>query len=248
MKIQILSSSSSGNSSYIEMGNKKFLIDVGLGFNDIINKLECINVLPEEIDFILITHAHIDHVKSLHCFYRKYKTKIYMSSSTFEEYFNKEKIKYCPVDEIENIDEIKILKIPISHDKKGFGYILEYKDDSIVYITDTGMIHKKYHKYLINKKVYIFESNHDVYMLMNGIKDYTTKTRVVGDYGHLSNEMAAKYLSEFVGDNTKLIMLAHISDNDNTHELAYETNRNAIDKKIDIKLSYKDKVSEFVEI
>jgi glyoxylase-like metal-dependent hydrolase (beta-lactamase superfamily II) len=71
------------------MGNNKFLIDVGLGFNDIKNKLFKLGVYPDEINFILITHAHNDHVRSLHSFARVYNTKVYIGEETYQEYQKK---------------------------------------------------------------------------------------------------------------------------------------------------------------
>ena len=249
MKIVVLGSSSSGNSTYVELNNKKFLIDAGLGFNDIKNKLYDLGVTSDELDFILVTHAHSDHVKSIHSFNRVYNTKIYISKDTMDEYPKAELLKnYEFIDDLDNIEGIDIIKVPISHDKKGFGYIFETKDNSLVYITDTGMIHSKYHKYFMNKQVYLFESNHDVEMEMNGTKDEATKIRNIGDEGHLSNEECAMYLTRFIGDNTKMICLMHISDHDNTYDLAYNVNRKAIDKKIPIILAYKDKVSDIIEI
>ena len=249
MKIVVLGSSSSGNSTYVELSNKKFLIDAGLGFNDIKNKLYDLGVTGDELDFILVTHAHMDHVKSIHSFNRVYNTKIYISKDTFNEYNKSDLLKnYEFIDDIDSIDDINIIKVPISHDKKGYGYILETKDNSLVYITDTGMIHSKYHKYFLNKQVYLFESNHDVEMEMNGSKDEATKIRNIGDEGHLSNEECAMYLNRFIGDKTKMICLMHISDHDNTYELAYKVNRESIDKKIPIVISYKEKISEIIEI
>ena len=249
MKIVVLGSSSSGNSTYVELSNKKFLIDAGLGFNDIKNKLYDLGVTGDELDFIIVTHAHNDHVKSIHSFNRVYNTKIYISKGTFDEYGKSDLIKnYEFVDDIDNIDDIKLIKVPISHDKNGYGYIFETKDNSLVYITDTGMIHSKYHKYFVNKQVYLFESNHDVEMEMNGSKDEMTKIRNIGDEGHLSNEECAMYLNRFIGDNTKITCLMHISENDNTYELAYKVNREAIDKNIDIIVSKKDEVSDIIEI
>ena len=90
MKIAVLGSSSSGNSTYVEIGDVKFLIDVGLGFNYIKDKLYDLGVHADDINFIIITHAHIDHVKSLHSFSRVYNTKIYISKDTFNEYQKKE--------------------------------------------------------------------------------------------------------------------------------------------------------------
>ena len=249
MKIVVLSSSSSGNSTFIELNNKKFLIDVGLGFNDIKDKLFQIGVTADELDFIIITHAHSDHVKSLHSFDRVYNTKIYISKDTFEEYPKKDILKnYEFIDDIDEIEGINITKVPISHDKKGFGYVFEAEGKSIAYMADTGMIHSRFHKDLTNKTVYLMESNHDVEMEMNGTKDYMTKQRNIGDSGHLSNLQCSMYLNLFIGPDTKEIMLIHISEHDNTYDLAYNTNRNSIDKRIPIHLAYKDKISETIEI
>ena len=146
MKIVVLGSSSSGNSTYVEMGNNKFLIDVGLGFNDIKNKLFQLGVYPDEINFIIITHAHNDHVRSLHSFARVYNTKVYIGSSTFNEYQKKDYLKnYEFLENIKNINGIDLDIIPISHDKSGFGFIFTYNNKSICYITDTGYINVKYH-------------------------------------------------------------------------------------------------------
>ena len=249
MKIAVLGSSSAGNSTYVEINNIKFLIDTGLGFNDIKDKLFHLGVTADEIDFILITHAHSDHVRSLHSFNRVYNTKIYIGKNTLEEYQKKDLLKnYEFIDNISNIMGIDIKKIPISHDKSGFGYVISYDGKTLVYITDTGMIHSRYHEYMKNKDVYLIESNHDVEMEMNGKKDYMTKIRNTGDIGHLSNEECAMYLSHFVGSNTKAIMLMHISEHDNTYDLAFNANRKAIDKKIPVYLSHKDELSEQIII
>ena len=249
MKIQVLGSSSSGNCTYVEINNIKFLIDAGLGFNYIKDKLFHLGVYPDELSFIIVTHAHNDHVRSIHSFNRVYNTKIYISEDTFNEYQKKDLItNYEFIDNIDKIEDIKITKIPISHDKKGYGYVFEYNNKSLVYITDTGMIHVKFHKYLTNKDIYLLESNHDVEMEMHGSKDEMTKRRNIGDEGHLSNEECSMYLNKFIGDKTKYICLMHISEHDNTYDLAYNTNRDSIDKKIKILLSYKDKESEIIEI
>lgn len=249
MKIVVLGSSSGGNSTYVELNNKKFLIDVGLGFNDIKNKLLSLNTKPEDLDFIIITHAHNDHVRSLHSFSRVYNTRIYISKDTFDEYMKKDLIKnYEFFDEFNTIEGINFTKIPISHDKKGFGFVFESNGKSIFYITDTGMIHNRYHDKLKNKTVYLIESNHDVEMEMNGSKDYYTKIRNTGDEGHLSNNECAMYLNHFIGEDTKAVMLMHISEHDNTYELAYNTNRNNIDSRVDVYISNKDNMSNIIEI
>lgn len=249
MKIAVLGSSSSGNSTYVEIGDVKFLIDVGLGFNDIKDKLFHLGVTADEINFILITHAHNDHVKCLHSFSRVYDTKIYIGKETLEEYQKKDLIhNYEFIENIDNIMGINIKRIPISHDKKGFGYVIEKDGITLVYITDTGMIHSRYHEMMSNKDIYLLESNHDVEMEMTGSKDYMTKIRNTGDMGHLSNDDCARYLNRFVGRKTKAIMLMHISEHDNTPDLAFTTNRAVISDRIPIYLSKKDELSNIIEI
>ncbi len=249
MKIAVLGSSSSGNSTFIEIGEVKFLIDVGLGFNDIKNKLFMLGVTDDEIDFILITHAHNDHVRSLHSFSRVYETKICIAKSTFNEYQKKDYIhNYEFIDEVDTIMGLDIKKIPISHDKKGFGYVISKDDLTLCYITDTGMIHSRYHEAFNNMDIYLFESNHDVEMEMNGTKDEMTKIRNIGDEGHLSNEDCARYLSHFVGDRTKYVMLMHLSEHDNTVDLAFDTNRKSLDKSISLYVSKPNDISDIIEL
>ena len=115
-------------------------------------------------------------------------------------------------------------------------------------MTDTGMIHSKYHELLKNRTIYLLESNHDVEMEMNGHKDYYTKIRNTGDTGHLSNEQCAMYLSHFIGKDTKVVMLMHISEHDNTYELAYNTNKEIIPEHVKLFISHKDEVSEEINI
>ena len=249
MKVVVLSSSSKGNSTYIEMNNSKFLIDAGLGFNDIKDKLFEIGVTADELDFIMVTHAHSDHVRSIHSFNRVYNTKIYIGQETYNEYNKKELLKnYEFLDNITEINGIKFDKIPISHDKSGFGFVFEHNNKSICYMADTGMIHTKFHKKMQNKTIYVFESNHDVMMEMNGTKDEMTKIRNIGDMGHLSNEDCAMYLNRLIGNDTTDIILIHISEHDNLPEKAYEVNRTSIIDDIKIHMSYPDKMSEIIEI
>ena len=123
-----------------------------------------------------------------------------------------------------NIKDMTIEVIKTSHDASDSnGYIVNNNDNSIVYITDTGYINKKYYDKLKNKDVYIMESNHDIEMLNNGSYPYELRKRIYGDKGHLSNLDSSKYLSDFIGDKTKYIMLAHLSEENNTEELAYST-------------------------
>lgn len=249
MKINVLGSSSKGNSTYIEMNNKKFLIDTGFSYKYITEKLESMNVELEDLDFVIITHAHSDHIASLYTFYRL-RVPIYMGLLTYNELSIKDKMPDVNfIDELDIICGINIKKIPISHDAKGYGYVFESDDDSLVYISDTGIIYSRYFDTLTNKKVYLIESNHDVEMEMNGTKDQKTKIRNIGDEGHISNDDCAnKYLKRFIGDKTEVIILMHISTNDNTYELAYNTTKKVINDNIKLLVAHEKEETKVINV
>ena len=137
------------------------------------------------------------------------------------------------LDMLERIEDIKITELELSHDVEDIkGYVIEEGASSMVYITDTGYINEKYFKKLKNKNIYVFESNHDVEMLMNNEKyPHTTKIRILSDKGHLSNKDSSYYLSKLIGDDTKIILLSHLSEQNNKEELAIKTLNETLEKR-----------------
>lgn len=230
MNICVLASGSKGNITYISSANTKLLIDLGKSCLYIEKKLNEMSINPVDIDGILITHTHIDHINGLKVFIKKYNTKIYLTQKMYTDLnalFSI--INYQIIEDDFEINDLKINVIKTSHDASDSnGYIVENENKSVVYITDTGYIHQKYFKKLENRNVYIFESNHDVEMLMKGNYPYHIKQRIVGDRGHLSNELSAEYLSKFIGINTNKVVLAHLSEENNTKEKAI----NALNNKL----------------
>ena len=136
-----------------------------------------------------------------------------------------QKVNYHLINEDSfQIKDLLIEVIKTSHDTEdSIGFIINNQDKSIVYITDTGYINQKYFEILKNKDIYIMESNHDVELLNNCSYPFATRQRILSDKGHLSNYDSAKYLSKFIGEKTKYVLLAHLSEENNTEELAYNT-------------------------
>lgn len=222
MRVSVLSSGSKGNTTYIETDNAKILIDIGNSAKYVKEKLEEFGTVPESIDAILITHTHIDHIKGLKTFEKKYHTPVYMTDIMGETLDYVDNYNY--IEDEFDIKDIRVTSIRTSHDAPDSrGYIITNGDKSIVYITDTGYINKKYFDILKNKDLYIMESNHDIEMLNNGPYPFKLRQRILGDKGHLSNYDSARYLSTFMGNKTKHIILAHLSEKNNTEKLAYET-------------------------
>ncbi len=224
MKITILGSGSKGNSTLIEIENIKILIDVGFSYRVLKEKLNSINVNPSDINYILITHDHSDHIFGLSTFLKIYKPIVYMSPKIAEIYFNEDYDSLKYFEPKFKINDINITLIPTSHDATDSdGFLIEYKGVSLVYITDTGYIPSRLLNEIKNKNYYIIESNHDIDMLINGSYPPYLQKRILGDSGHLSNDLCGVYLSKIIGNKTKKIILAHLSEENNSASIALNT-------------------------
>lgn len=230
MKVRVLSSGSKGNTTYIETKEAKILIDCGNSSKYILTKLNEMNINPNEIDAILITHVHSDHIKGLQVLTKHLNSVVYMTEKMYPYLDYIKNYSFIEGNTIK-IKDIEVEVIKTSHDAEdSVGYIINNDNKSVVYITDTGYINKKYFKTLKNRNIYIFESNHDIEMLNNGRYPFELRQRILSDKGHLSNYDSAKYLSEFIGDNTEKIILAHLSEENNTEELALNTLKERLTK------------------
>ena len=252
MKVIVLSSGSKGNTTYIETQPTKILIDIGNTCKYITEKLSTIGVTLGEINAILITHTHTDHIKGLKTFTNNYSAPIYITEKMHPKIPYVKQYKYIESSLI-TIRDIKINIIKTSHDAEdSVGYIINNNDKSIVYITDTGYINKKYHPMLSNRDIYIMESNHDVEMLNNGPYPFPLRQRILSDKGHLSNHDSAKYIGDFIGPKTTNIVLAHLSHENNTPELAKETLLAKLQElnmtQIHIDIALQDQETEIIQV
>jgi phosphoribosyl 1,2-cyclic phosphodiesterase len=222
MLIEILASGSEGNSVYIQTKNKKVLIDTGMNYKYLKEKLEEINVDPSEIDIILITHTHSDHTSALKVFLNKNHPLLFIDEEMLNELefvkdYDNIEFRFKDFDFEGTIIEM----FHTSHDAPASrGYIIKDGEESFVYITDTGYINQRLFNKLYNHNKYVFESNHDVELLMHGRYPQWLKTRILSDKGHLSNAQAGFYLSKIIGPDTKKIALAHLSKENNDPEVA----------------------------
>ena len=238
MKIKVLASGSKGNCSLIETASARFLIDIGITYQRLKKELEKMNLNLDDIDAILLTHAHNDHTSGLKVLLKHTNFKIYANKDIIKELtvdIDKERIELY--DSIMHLNSTELTIFKTSHDAKGsVGFLITDDGSSLVYITDTGYLNRKYFKLLTNRNIYYIESNHDEKMLMDGPYPYYLKQRILSDEGHLSNETTSKYLKKLVGDSTKYIILAHLSEHNNKEELAYTTTRVALQDRSDIKI------------
>ncbi|MFV0274769.1 MAG: MBL fold metallo-hydrolase [Bacilli bacterium] len=229
MLVSVLASSSSGNCTLIKTPNSTILIDLGVSTKYLTEKLAQFNIKPEEIDLILVTHGHTDHIAGLKVFTKKYNSTIYMSKETSINIDLNCPITICP--KIIEYNDLIIKTIPLSHDVPTVGFVIKNDVKELVYVTDTGYLNKNLFETISNKDAYLFESNYDIEMIQNSIRNPNNVRRVLSDKGHLSNEDSAYYLvNNLIGDRTKNIVLCHLSLDHNTPQLALNTILKQIEK------------------
>lgn len=254
MKVIALSSGSKGNCYYIETSKNKLLLDAGRNYKYIKDKLDSIGVNIKDINYILISHNHTDHISALKSLIEKTQATIVITQKMFYEI---EEIKdYQRIliyeDDID-LDGVKVEAIHSSHDAPDSrNFIIEDENKKVAYITDTGYINNKYFKKLTNLDMYLFESNHDIEMLEHGPYPAWLKKRVLSDVGHLSNNSAGFYLTKLLGPNTKKVILIHLSETNNLPDIALDTvKKTLVEYGIDfdnIVCASQNELSEMVEI
>ena len=224
-----LYSSSSGNSIFVSDGDTNILIDAGVSASKIVTALDKIGVSPKEIDGILVTHEHTDHISALGVFTRKYGTNVYVNDKTYRAM---EKLSCAPSANCVRIivpgetftlrsAEIRSFKTP--HDSvSSVGYTVTMEGIKMGVATDTGCVTKPMLSALAGCKAVVIEANHDVKMLQNGPYPYMLKERILSDSGHLSNENCGWLATQLALWGTKHIALGHLSDKNNAPDKAYE--------------------------
>lgn len=250
-----LSSGSSGNCQFIATENVRILIDSGLSGKKVENFLESIDVKPNTIDYILVTHEHQDHTKGVGILSRRFNVPIYANSGTWiamEKGLGKideDNIKEFKTDEGFELKDLAILPFRVSHDSnEPVGFAFYHKNKKISYLTDTGCVSLQAKERIKNSNLLVIESNHDVEMLKVGKYPWFLKKRILGEEGHLSNDDAGRLISEIMSGKEESILLAHLSKDNNFPELAYQTVANIIgengivaNKDVSIDLTYRDK-------
>ena len=234
MRMCSIASGSSGNCIYVGSDNSHLLIDTGISKKRIEEGLNKLEIKGDELDGILITHEHSDHIKGLGVFSRKYEIPIYATPGTIAGIKESSSLGKMPegllhpikADHPFQLGELDVHPFVISHDaNEPSGYRIEQGGKSVAVATDLG----KYDDYLVDKlhglDVLLLEANHDIHMLEVGGYPYYLKKRILGERGHLSNELSGQLLGRLLHDNFKSVILGHLSKENNYPELAYETVR-----------------------
>lgn len=250
MRVKVIASGSTGNCTYIETASNKILIDAGISKKTIESELLAINVDFSDIDTILITHEHDDHIRSLAAVLRKSEIMCYMTEGTYQSIISgkNDALKKLLLEKYASgyiillnrltksiyypdiiLNETLINVLPTFHDaKEPVGYKISSNNQSIVYMTDTGYIHHTLYEIISDSDCYILEFNHDPQVLMASDRSLSLKRRILSDHGHLSNEDAFLTLYKIMGEKTKFVFYAHISQECNLVEIIELTRKKVV--------------------
>ena len=225
MRISLLSSGSKANSTFVEAGDVRFLIDCGLSGKQTELRLNELGVDPTTIKFIVISHEHSDHIRGVGTFSRKHKIPVFVNEAT-KKFLPKSHAfeTFVTGDEISFSSTGKIKTVSIPHDAADpVGFTVTADGLKLGHVTDIGRSTSLVKKELMGCHVIVLESNHDPTMLIDCGYPWDLKARIQSTHGHLSNEACGGLLLDVLNSDLQAVFLAHISENSNTTKKALET-------------------------
>jgi phosphoribosyl 1,2-cyclic phosphodiesterase len=241
MEISVIASGSNGNCCLIEQKNTSFLIDAGKSAREIESRMNRLKKSIENVDAIIITHSHHDHITGAGILSRKYNIPVYISNEVYSDAMFKlgeAEVKLFSVNKSFKLKGIEIRPVLTSHNVSSCGFVI--KDFGL--FTDTGIATKQMQNIFPKLKAVLLESNHDIDMLINGPYPAYLKQWILSDKGHLSN-IDASSLIQSHGRSLSLALLAHLSGNNNTPEIAEKTFEMLVKRKIDFAVCSREKES-----
>jgi phosphoribosyl 1,2-cyclic phosphodiesterase len=272
LRFSVLASGSTGNAIYVETEKTRLLIDAGVAGKQIEAAMNEIAVSLTDLDAILVTHEHSDHIKGVGVVARKIVSErkkerdlygqlevpIYATEGSWHDLqgLMKEYAESCrrvirTGDKLEFADLI-VESFPLSHDaREPVGYVFHHGSSKLTLATDLGYMSSRVKDTIADSDAYILESNHDVNMLRIGPYPWHLKQRILGDKGHLSNEAAGEALLDILSERTRDVYLAHLSQENNLPELAQLTVEGILDgggKRMNLHRTYPNKPTPLHEI
>lgn len=257
MRFSVLASGSKGNACYIETDNTRILIDGGLSCRELLRRMELVGLETSRLDAIIITHEHSDHIKGVGPISRKFNSTVYSNSSTINRCV-KTLGKTSLNDNLQTGETLKINDITVETFAKGhdavepIGLIVSSNGSRLGILTDVGKSTSLIEDVLQDCTGVLLEFNHDIEMLENGPYSYYLKRRIKGSKGHLSNDQAGTLLKRLSNKRLCHVVLAHLSEVNNTPEKALAKARESLSEcdmeNIAVHVSYQDYPCPVLEV
>lgn len=252
LKICVLASGSRGNSIFVGCPGTRVLLDAGLAATDIAERMALIGERPEELDAVILTHEHTDHVQGAGVISRRHGVPIYVNPMTFEAASaglgKLERVTFFETGQGIHINGLQIEPFSLPHDARDpVGFVLKWEGRKVSAVTDLGSITHLVREKSEGSDLLILEFNHDPGMLIEGPYPWSLKQRIKSRLGHLSNEESAKLLRQVAHGDLRHVFLAHISEHNNHPELALLKAAGALrGYRASLGLTFQDRISETV--
>lgn len=234
MQFASIGSGSAGNGLVVKENNTRLLLDCGFGLKDSIERLAGINIQPEQLTGILITHEHEDHAGGVFKLAKKYNLSVWMTHGTHRMLSRSPSNQNIKIQVIDShtafsIGDIQVTPFPVPHDaREPVQFTFSNGDKKLGVLTDTGCSTPHIEAMLSSSHALVLECNHDLEKLMKGPYPHALKQRVSSRLGHLDNQTAAEILKKIDASKLKHIIAAHLSEKNNTPELAVKSLSNAL--------------------
>ena len=254
--LTVLGSGSAGNATLLQYGEARVLIDVGLSCRETARRLRAVGVAPERVTAVVITHAHGDHTRGAALFSRRYEIPVHATAATRAIWPDAGVGSWggLDCDVPADIGGFRITPFEVSHDADAetVAFHIETAAGAIGFATDIGMTTRALRTRFRRCRLLVMESNHATDLLQVGPYAASTKARIAGERGHLSNEALARFIREDLGASVECLVLAHLSRVNNLPELAALTCREALEASgrsdVRVVVSHQDRVTETVRL
>jgi len=239
LKIASIASGSNGNCYYLENDNDAILVDAGISTKKIVERMANLGLSMSKVRGVFISHEHTDHVLGVNVLSRKYSVPVFMTQKTYSSYGKI--IKDSLINFFSPGKQVKLGKIQVntflkSHDAaEPCSFLVSVEKRNVAVMTDIGLKCSNVIDHIKNADAIFLESNYDDHMLQKGPYPAFLKARISSELGHLSNTQAGMIALEHASSRLKYIFLSHLSENNNTPELAFNTFNNFIKQRKDLK-------------
>jgi phosphoribosyl 1,2-cyclic phosphodiesterase len=232
VSVTVLASGSRGNSTVVSSTSTKLLVDIGLSCRETCRRLAACGEDPADLDAILITHEHSDHVSGLYVMAKKFGIPVYMTGPTHQAWARVahdsagKRVSVSKLEQFEaghsfQVGDIEVMPFTIPHDAVDpVGFTFRTEGVKLGICTDLGYVPESVKRHLKNCHGLMIESNHDLEMLRGGPYPWSIKQRVMSRVGHLSNDALAEFLTSDYDGDAAYVILAHLSEQNNHPEIA----------------------------
>jgi phosphoribosyl 1,2-cyclic phosphodiesterase len=244
ISIAVLGSGSSGNAIWVEAGDTSILFDAGFSRAELLRRMEAIGLAPEALDAVVVSHEHSDHVAGLRVFLKRRELPLFATAPTLEalDRLGVGMGEAQPIDGAFTIGDAQIRPVPVTHDAADpVGFVITSGGVKLGIVTDLGCVTEPVRHRLTGCHALLLEFNHDLDMLNNGSYHPSLKARIRGRHGHLCNADAADLAADLLHDDFQLLLLGHLSDNNNTPKLALKEARRTVPRGVQVVITDQDR-------